>query len=102
MARTAGLNEAIEFLDRGRKLGIETIDVDILSMGCTESVVFSERLDYLKRPDGTLLASVPVTGVMRFEGGKIAVWREYYNPLSLVTQLAGSTARRLVGRSRRR
>jgi limonene-1,2-epoxide hydrolase len=100
MIRTTGVEEAIDFLERGRKLGIETIDVDVLGIAAAGSTVFSERVDHLRRPDGTLLASVPVTGVMRFEGMKIATWREYFNPGGLLVQFFGSAARRIVGRSR--
>lgn len=82
-----GATNAIVFLKQFRETaGFETARVEIRNLLADEGFVISERIDHLLRSDGSLIASVPVVGVMEFADGKIVAWREYFDSASLVVQ----------------
>lgn len=74
-----GLEECLD----GIRTFYETMSVDhvkvpirsIASGG--DGLVFVERSDDTYLTDGSLLAAVPVVGVVRFRDGKIVEWRDY-------------------------
>lgn len=112
--RLRGPAQAVRFLDIAHvALGLATIDVEILHIASAGEVVHVERVDRLRRADGSLIAAAPVAGVLRFEGDRVVRWREYYDsaefvaqtlatgclhPLRRIGRLAAATAR---GRRRR-
>lgn len=58
-------------------LNVELVKVPIRHLATTDRVVFVERSDDLYLADGSCLVSVPVTGVIAFEGTTIVEWRDY-------------------------
>jgi limonene-1,2-epoxide hydrolase len=50
------------------------------------NVVFNERTDEFDFPTGNI--SIPVTGVFEIQGGKIALWRDYFDLQTFVNQTA--------------
>ena len=80
---THGPHEAVTVMVEGgrRDLNLDTIKVDIRHIAASGDVVWSERVDHLRRPDGSVIASVPLVGVMEFgSDGLIHRWTEYFDP----------------------
>ena len=85
--------EALELLKAFRdQIELGAIDVDLANVAVDGSVVLTERVDHLRRDDGSLIASFPVMGTLEFDGdGKIAVWREVFDPRAALELLARAT-----------
>ncbi|WP_078293253.1 limonene-1,2-epoxide hydrolase family protein [Mycobacterium sp. D16R24] len=64
-----------------RILGLTTINVDILRTSVNEHAIFVERIDHLRRADGSTIVSAPVVGIIEFVDGRIIHWREYFDSL---------------------
>jgi limonene-1,2-epoxide hydrolase len=80
LSKTLGPVEARAFLDEFAKaLPFVSIDVDMLSMAATGDTVLTERVDHLKGADGKTLVSIPLMGIFKLHGGKIAEWRDYFD-----------------------
>ena len=99
MLRTRTREGAVKFLRVCRKtLGLETIDVELLSVAVSapssglNGVVHTARIDHLRRADGSLIGSPPVAGVLTFENGKIVHWKEYFDPAVFGVKTLGSIA----------
>jgi limonene-1,2-epoxide hydrolase len=58
-------------------LNVVRVEVPIRNVAVGNGFVFIERSDDLYLADGTCLASVPVVGVIAFEGNTIVEWRDY-------------------------
>lgn len=78
---TRSVEEAIVMLRNFKDLkDVCGFPADIRKLAVSGSVAFAERIDHLRRSDGSIIASVPVTGVFEFnDEGKIAAWREYFD-----------------------
>ncbi|RFA08544.1 hypothetical protein B7R54_04365 [Subtercola boreus] len=58
-----------------------TLKIETLHIGSTaDGVILTERIDYIgvKGSDAPDVA-LPVMGVMEMQGGRIAVWRDYFD-----------------------
>jgi len=98
LATTKGPVEAIKFMDKSRRfLRLDTIEVEVLSIATNGDIVFSERIDHLYTASGKSIASVPVTGVMQFQGERLNHWREYFDASTLIV---GSLKNLLKGTGR--
>jgi limonene-1,2-epoxide hydrolase len=85
---TNTVQEALGIIDAARQsIGMTTIGVDIVHIAEADNVVLGERIDHLKREDGTVIVSVPVVGVMEFEGDRIVRWREYFDPTEMLAMM---------------
>ena len=80
---TTGPDEAADLMGTMEGMGFCGLDVEFRHVAAVGDVVFTERVDWLKRPDGTRLGPWPVVGVTEFRGGKISAWREYYDSRNL-------------------
>lgn len=59
-------------------MSVDHVKVPIRSVvSGRDGLVFVERSDDTYLTDGSLLAAVPVVGVVRFRDGKIVEWRDY-------------------------
>jgi limonene-1,2-epoxide hydrolase len=58
-------------------LDVASIRIPIKNIAAIPGMVFIERSDDLYLRDGSLLVSVPVTGIVEFQGDKIVEWRDY-------------------------
>lgn len=75
--------------------GFAYIEVPIRRLVAEDGIVFVERSDDLYRAGGSLIASVPVTGVIEFRGERIVEWRDYcvdWMQEFLPTETAAETA----------
>ena len=65
--------------------GLESIRLNVAHAGVIDGLVYIERVDefvFRGKP-----GSVPVVGVLEYEGDKIKVWREYYDRAHLLHAL---------------
>jgi limonene-1,2-epoxide hydrolase len=93
MARTTGPHEALRFLRVCRRtLGLDTIEVEMVSAAVTGSTVHTQRVDHLRRADGGLIASAPVAGVLVWRDDRLVHWTEYFDAGSLGARAAVSGA----------
>jgi limonene-1,2-epoxide hydrolase len=74
-----------------RTLLMETVDVDMVHIASDRDVVHTERVDHLRRADGSLIGSAPVVGVMTFDGDRVVHWREYFDLAGFVVQALRSS-----------
>jgi len=92
MPRLTGPRQAVRFLEVARAtLGLATIDVEILHIASAGEVVHVERIDRLRRADGTLIAAAPVAGVLQFQDGQVVRWREYFDSAEFVAQTVATS-----------
>lgn len=88
-----GPRAARRFLTLARyTMGLATIDVEVLHMAENRHAVFIERIDHLRRADGSLIAAAPVTGVIDFDGVQITRWREYFDSLEFIGSVVRTSA----------
>jgi limonene-1,2-epoxide hydrolase len=87
---TRSLDEALQLAATMDDYGLASVEVDYLNVAAVDDVLFTERVDWLIRKDGTRLGPFPVVGVTTFRDGKISAWREYYDSAGL-SQLSGDT-----------
>jgi limonene-1,2-epoxide hydrolase len=94
-----GPRAAVRFLMLARRtLGVETCDVEIVRVASEGSVVHVERVDRLRRADGSLIVAAPVAGVLTFSGGQLIHWREYFDSAEFVAQALTTGAAHLASR----
>lgn len=53
-----------------------------------DGVVFTERVDVGRNPDGSEILTVPVVGVFEVRDGKISRWTDYFDPRGLLDKLS--------------
>jgi limonene-1,2-epoxide hydrolase len=69
--------EQVEAFIRGFAGGWTETTWDLLHISCSGNVVFAERLDRTRAGDKSV--DLPCVGVFEIEGGKIKVWRDYFD-----------------------
>ena len=65
------------------EMGFSSMTVEFRNVAAAGDVVFTERIDWMVRPDGALVGPFPVVGVTEFREGKISAWREYFDSRNL-------------------
>lgn len=65
--------------------GLEWIELRVNAMGVIDGRVFFERLDVFRYKGRD--CAVPVVGIMDIDGGKVRLWREYYDRGDLLRQM---------------
>lgn len=80
---TTGPEEAAEFMGTMEQMGFSGLAVEFRKVVAVDDVVFTERVDWLVRPDGSRVGPWPVVGVTEFRAGKISGWREYFDSRNL-------------------
>jgi limonene-1,2-epoxide hydrolase len=99
MWRTQSRDSAITFLRLARRtLGLDTVDVELLSVAVSGNVVHTHRIDHLRRRDGSLIASAPVAGVLTYQGDRVVHWKEFFDPITFTGHATWSTLRHLIRR----
>jgi limonene-1,2-epoxide hydrolase len=77
--------ECLAFLDRfASPTGLDSLQVEMLSISASGSTVLTERIDYFKNADGETIAPLPLMGVLEVRDGKIALWHDYFDPRPLL------------------
>jgi len=80
---TTGGDEAAQLFSSMEAVGFSSWTVEFRNVAVVGDVAFTERIDWLVRPDGSRLGPWPVVGVTEFRDGKISAWREYYDSRNL-------------------
>ena len=80
---TIGGDEAAQLVGAMETMGFSSMAVEFRNVAVVGDVVFTERVDWLVRPDGSRLGPWPVVGVTEFRDGKISAWREYFDSRNL-------------------
>jgi limonene-1,2-epoxide hydrolase len=77
---THGGDEAVALLEGFRQnYDLATIEVELLQLGQSGDIVYSERIDHLVDSAGLRFISLAVAGVMRISDGQISYWRDYWD-----------------------
>ncbi|WP_342050690.1 MULTISPECIES: limonene-1,2-epoxide hydrolase family protein [unclassified Cupriavidus] len=63
------------------------VDWKVVHIAAAGNVVLNERVDIFRHENGKEI-SLPVMGTVTVEGGKITVWRDYFDPADFERQLA--------------
>lgn len=83
-----GKAEALAFIDLAQKArDIQAIRVEILHAATSGTVVFTERWDRHINSAGESIYPVRIVGVMEIRDGRIAAWRDYFDPGEMMEQL---------------
>jgi limonene-1,2-epoxide hydrolase len=100
--RLIGPRQAVRFLKLARAtLGLVTIDVEILHVASAGEIVHVQRVDRLRRADGSLIVAAPVAGVLEFRGERVVAWREYFDAAEFLIRALATSCLYLARRSAR-
>ena len=81
---TTGVEEALAFIDKSESsAGITHFDADTLSIAVEGNRVLTERVDRLLTSKGEPVVTLRVMGIFELADGKIAAWRDYFDPSPL-------------------
>lgn len=84
LATTTGVDEALGFLASAEEsAGITHFDVDMLCIVADGDRVLTERVDRLLNAAGEPVLTLRVMGIFEVADGKIAEWRDYFDPTPL-------------------
>lgn len=78
LTSTSTRAEAIALIDTFAP-GLDNIAVLMLAIARDGDRVFTERVDYLRKADGTILATIRLMGIFVVRDGRIAEWRDYFH-----------------------
>jgi limonene-1,2-epoxide hydrolase len=97
--RLRGPSAAVRFLKLARAtMGLAIIDVEVRRIASEGEIVLVERVDRLRRKDGSLIAAAPVVGVLTFSGDRVIHWREYFDSAEFTAQALARSIVYLAGR----
>lgn len=81
-----GLDNCIDLLRKqAQAWNFSSTRVDIRSLLAAPGLVMIERVDRVFDAEGAEIFAAPVVGVLEWAGGKIAQWRDYFDPGPLLT-----------------
>ena len=83
LATTTGGAEAADLLGGMSAMGFQGIAVELRNVAAIGDLVFTERVDWMVRDDGSRIGPWPVVGVAEFRDGRISAWREYFDSKTL-------------------
>lgn len=79
--RLVGRREALAFIDAFRsRSALDAIDVELIAMLADDRHVMTERVDRLRRADGSLIHATRIMGLFEIEDGRIVQQRDYFAP----------------------
>lgn len=82
-ATTTGIDEAVAKVEATQgSYGMDHLFSEILAIAVSGNSVLTERIDNVRRADGTDLDSCRCMGIFEVSGDKILAWREYYDTAS--------------------
>lgn len=67
---------------------IQSITAEIRGLAAAGDLVFSERVDHHFNSEGIENLTPSICGVMEVRHGKIAAWRDYFDPAPLLAGMA--------------
>jgi limonene-1,2-epoxide hydrolase len=78
------VDQALAIIDKFQlSAGITHFDVDMLSIAVEGDRVLTERVDRLLNSKGDPVVTLRVMGIFELADGKIAAWRDYFDPSPL-------------------
>lgn len=80
---------------RGFGRVVTRFEVQMRNIAARDGVVLTERVDILSGP--MLYLDIWVCGTFEVRGGKICLWRDYFDLAELTLKLAAGPLRRLLG-----
>ncbi len=93
LATTTGIDEALApFAEFERAMGLTSIGIEMLTIAATGNQVLTERIDRLRRADGSEIWAPKVMGIFEIEDGRIAAWRDYFDSHAAMALLQGDKA----------
>lgn len=80
MCTTTGADEAVALMQQFiERFGLGTIDVEMVAMAASGNHVLTERIDVMRRPDGSEIMPVRVSGTFEVVDGRIIAQRDYFD-----------------------
>jgi limonene-1,2-epoxide hydrolase len=81
MSLTHGPAEAAAFFEGfAAQTGFASLGIDVLAISAHGNTVLTERVDHLRRADGSLIISLRLMGVFEVTPeGRISAWRDYFD-----------------------
>jgi limonene-1,2-epoxide hydrolase len=73
-------------------MDLQSITVEIRGLAAAGDLVFSERVDHHFDSKGQETVAPAICGVMRIRDGRIAEWRDYFDPGPVLAHLAAGAA----------
>lgn len=82
MPTVSGKSEVLRFLDEfAGAIGLEGVGGKVLHVASRDNLVLTERHERWTGANGVVLVeSLPVMGTFEVRDGKIAAWRDYFDP----------------------
>src|SRR3546814_12749157 len=59
--------------------GLDSVGVDMLAIAQDGDRVFTERVDYLYRSEGSIIKIFRIMGIFVVRAGKISEWSDYFH-----------------------
>ena len=82
------LTDALAYLDTlAAQTGMAYCDINVKSIGSAGDLVFTERVDTMRRADGSKIMDFRVAGVLEVRDGKIHRYTDYLDSLGTAMQL---------------
>ena len=82
------LTDALAYLDTlAAQTGMAYCDIKVKSIGSAADLVFTERVDTMRRADGSTIMDFRVAGVLEVRDGKIRRYTDYLDSLGTAMQL---------------
>ena len=80
-----GPEEAVKFLENfATKVPLVGLRVEMVTAAINGEDVVTERVDHFLGSGGIILASLPMAGTLVVREGKVAQWRDYFDPRPLL------------------
>ncbi|MBD3761398.1 limonene-1,2-epoxide hydrolase family protein [Rhizorhabdus sp.] len=77
---TKGIDEALAKVQSAQtEYGMDHLVSEVRALATQGQSVLTERIDHVRKADGTNIDSCPCMGIFEVEAGKITAWREYYD-----------------------
>lgn len=82
------LEDSLKYLDTlAEQTGMAYCDINVISIGSSADLVFTERVDTMRKSDGSTIMDFRVAGVLEVKDGKIHRYTDYLDSLGTATQL---------------
>lgn len=82
------LQDSLKYLDTlAEQTGMAYCDINVINIASAGDLVFTERVDTMRKADGTKIMDFRVAGVLEVRDGKIHRYTDYLDSLGTATQL---------------
>ncbi len=78
LTHTVTRSDALKLIDNFLP-GLDHITIDMLAIAVSGNKVLTERIDYLRDKDNTVLSKIRVMGIFEVVGDRITHWRDYFD-----------------------